>query len=87
MPPTLNAVALVAPFWHFASVNAASLGSAEVDSEVLGSEELEVSSSLALPEEPSSPQATRDSPRAAPMATVAVSRLNRLVAMVDRFTS
>jgi len=43
--------------------------------------------SLALPESESSPQATRDNPRAAPMATVAVRRLYRLVAMLDRFTS
>jgi hypothetical protein len=42
--------------------------------------------SLALPEsEP--PHATRDNPMAAPRATVAVRRRNRLVAMLDRFTS
>jgi len=45
-----------------------------------------VSSSLAVPLEASSPHAAKDSPRAAPRATVAESRLNRRVAVVDRFT-
>jgi hypothetical protein len=64
---------------------------AAVDSEADGSVVVdslvdELGLSLALPESPSSPQATRESPRETPRAAVAVSRLNRLEAMVDRFT-
>jgi len=80
----LNESALVAPVAHLSSVTAGAADS-DVEAEV-DSEGDEVVASLALPEDASLPQATRDSPRAAPMATVAVSRLNRLVAMVDRFT-
>jgi hypothetical protein len=66
-------------------VNAAAVSDGEADSDAEVS--LDDGSSLALPESESLPQATSESPMAAPMATVAVSRLNRLVAMVDRFTS
>jgi hypothetical protein len=81
----LNESALVAVPAHLSLVNAGAADSD--DDESSAGAELEVSSPASSPpESASSPQATRLSPRAAPMATVAVSRLNRLVAMVDRFT-
>src|SRR4051794_35788491 len=83
MPPILKAVSLVALVSHLSFVKAAADSEPDGDSEP----PVDVGLSLALPESESSPQATRDNPRAAPMATVAVRRLNRLVAMLDRFTS
>jgi hypothetical protein len=84
MPPTLNALALVALASHLSFVKAAADPDGADVSEVSPDE---VGWSLAFPESESSPQATRENPRAAPMATVAVRRLYRLVAMLDRFTS
>jgi hypothetical protein len=82
MPPTLNELSLVELVSHLASVNAAADPDAVDDSD-----EPVVGWSLALPEFESSPHATKENPMAAPMATVAVRRLYRLVAMLDRFTS
>jgi hypothetical protein len=88
MPPTLNALSLVALLSHWSFVKAAWDGDEDAEADVLSDDPLDdEGSSLALPESESSPHATMESPSAAPMATVAVSRLNRLVAMVDRFTS
>src|SRR4051812_5461802 len=87
MPPTLNESALVAPVAHLSSVNAAAVSEAEAEVEgSVDGEEL-LSLSVALPPElASSPHAARESPRAAPRATVAESRLYRRKAVVDRFT-
>ena len=86
MPPTLNESALVAPDAHLSFVNAAVEGDADVDADVDVLAEDVLSVSVAPPELESLPQAARDSPRAAPRATVADSRLYRRVAVVDRFT-
>ena len=87
MPPTLNESALVAPAAHLSLVNAGLRPSdSEVSSDGAAALELARRRWRRPSESPSSPQATRDSPRAAPMAAVAVSRLNRLEAVVDRFT-
>jgi hypothetical protein len=67
-------------------VNAAAVSDAEVESVGVAALELVLSLAFPPPEEASLPQAARESPRAEPRATVAESRLNRRVAVVDRFT-
>jgi hypothetical protein len=89
MPPTLNESALVAPDAHLSLVKAAADSEVDAEADVLVDslgDEL-VLLSLALPPElESEPHAASESARAAPTATVADSRLNRRVAVVDRFT-
>src|SRR4051812_33178819 len=74
MPPTLNESALVAPDAHLSFVNAAVDSDADADVDVVAEEVLSVSVA-SPPELASSPHAAKDSPRAAPRATVADSRL------------
>jgi hypothetical protein len=86
MPPATKVSSLVAPEAHLSSVSAGAADS-DVLADGLVLDDVLVLSLALPPELESPPQATRDSPRAAPTATVADSRLYRLVAMVDRFTS